>query len=286
VFGRPEWRGTLDYLFVDEAGQVSLANLVAMARSARNLVLLGDQMQLSQPTQGTHPGESGLSLLDYYLQGKPTIPDDLGLFLGETRRLHPALCEFISDAVYEGRLRAIPETAARTIVVPDGAALVRRAAGLVFLPVEHDGNAQASDEEVEAIRRVVAAVAGRAFTDPERPRKLAIEDLLFVAPYNMQVRRLRAALADGARVGSVDKFQGQEAPVVVLSMCASPGEFGPRGSAFLLDIHRVNVAISRAQSLAIVVGDPRLAHAPAGSIDEMRRLNLLCRLVAQGTFES
>ena len=283
AFSRPEWRDTFDYLFVDEAGQVSLASLVGVAASAKNLVLLGDQMQLSQPTQGTHPGESGLSLLDYYLQGKPTIPDDLGIFLARTWRLHPALCDFISDAVYEGRLKPEPGTAARTVKLPpSGAALVTREAGILFVPVEHDGNAQASDEEVDAIRRVVTEISGRKFTDPKSPRPVSLDDLLFVAPYNMQVRRLRAALGDAASVGSVDKFQGQERPVVVLSMCASPGEFGPRGSEFLLDIHRLNVAISRAQSLAVVVGDPRLARAAAASIEEMRRLNLLCRLVAQG----
>jgi uncharacterized protein len=283
LFSRPEWRDSLDYLFVDEAGQVSLANLVGVAASARNLVLLGDQMQLSQPTQGTHPGESGLSLLDYYLQGKPTIPDDLGLFLSRTWRMHPDLCALISDAVYEGRLQAEAGTEKRTVEVPtNGGGLVPKSAGIVFVPVEHDGNAQASDEEVETIRRVVVELSGRAFTDPKNPHAIALDDLLFVAPYNMQVRRLRDALGDRARVGSVDKFQGQEAPVVVLSMCASPGEFGPRGSAFLLDIHRLNVAISRAQSLAVVVGDPRLARAKAGSIEEMRRLNLLCRLVAEG----
>lgn len=282
-FSRPEWTDALDVLFVDEAGQVSLANLVGVAASTKNLVLLGDQMQLSQPTQGTHPGESGLSLLDYYLQGKATIPEDLGIFLSQTWRLHPALCGLISDAVYEGRLAPEAGTVARVVKLPpSGAALVVRDAGIVFVEVAHEGNSQASDEEVEAIQRVVAEVSGRAFTDPKKPRDVGWEDLLFVAPYNMQVRRLRAALGERARVGSVDKFQGQEAPVVVLSMCASPGEFGPRGSAFLLDIHRLNVAISRAQSLAVVVGDPRLAHSPAGSIDEMRRLNLLCRIASAG----
>lgn len=283
VFSRPEWNETLDYLFVDEAGQVSLANLVGVAASAQNLVLLGDQMQLSQPTQGTHPGESGPSLLDYYLQGEATIPDDLGLFLATTWRLHPALCEFISDAVYEGRLRPEAGTAARTVVLPKGGGgLVGKDAGIVFVATEHDGNAQASDEEVEAVGRVVAELEGRTFTDPKNRHAIALDDLLFVAPYNMQVRRLRAALGARARVGSVDKFQGQQAPVVVLSMCASPGEFGSRGSAFLLDIHRLNVAISRAQSLAVVVADPRLARALPGSIDEMRRLNLFCRLQAVG----
>jgi uncharacterized protein len=171
---------------------------------------------------------------------------------------------------------------------PAAGNLIRRAAGLVFVPVEHDGNTQSSDEEIAAILRIVHELTRRAFTDPDAPHPITLDDLLFVAPYNKQVRRLRAALADAipahtARVGSVDKFQGQEAPIVLLSMCASPGEFGPRGSAFLLDLHRLNVAVSRAQSLAIIIADPRLARAPASSVEEMRRLNLFCRLVREGT---
>src|SRR5207247_4714624 len=140
----------------------------------------------------------------------------------------------------------------------------------------HEGNTQGSDEEVAVIRKLVDELLGREVTNQQGQvaGRLQLEDILFVAPYNMQVRKLSRALGPRARVGSVDKFQGQEAPVVILSMCASPGEFGPRGSAFLLDMHRLNVAISRAKSLAIVVGDPRLAQVLAGSIEEMRRLNL------------
>jgi uncharacterized protein len=279
-FARPGMAGALDYLFVDEAGQVSVANLVGAARSARNLVLLGDQMQLGQPIQGVHPGESGLSVLEYYLAGQATIPSALGLFLGTSRRMHPAVCQFISDAVYEGRLGAEPGNERRIIRRPPGSAgLIRRDAGLQFIAVEHEGNSQASDEEIATIRRLVQELAGCEHTgrdgrslgrlDPSR-------DILIVAPYNLQVSKLIAALPDQMKIGTVDKFQGQEAPVVIVSMCTSAGEEGGRGLKFVLDQNRLNVAISRAQSLALVVGDPRLVEAGANSVDDMRRLNLYC----------
>lgn len=272
--------GQLDYLFVDEAGQVSVANLVAVAPSARNLILLGDQMQLGQPIQGSHPGESGLSVLDYYLGKHATIPDELGLFLDTSWRMHPEVCRFISAAVYENRLVSEPGTANRVIRNPHGkACLVSRDAGLLFIPVEHVGNVQGSDEEVAMIGRIVAELVQCEHTDKQgrgQGRLDVTRDILFVAPYNLQVRKLRKALPAGARVGSVDKFQGQQAPVVIVSMCASPGEFGSRGLQFVLDQNRLNVAISRAQSLAIIVGDPRLVETACTSIPDMKRLNLYC----------
>ncbi|HOW74211.1 MAG TPA: TM0106 family RecB-like putative nuclease [Phycisphaerae bacterium] len=282
-FSRPEMAERLDYLFVDEAGQVSVANLVAMSRSAKNLVLLGDQMQLGQPTKGSHPGESGLSALAYLLQDHATIPDELGIFLAKTWRLHPDICEFISGAVYEGRLKPEQHTAERVVLLGDSAMQVPRASGLVFHPVQHDGNSQASDEEVEVIVSAAQELLGREWMhDSGEPRKLSLDDILFIAPYNMQVRRLREALPPGSRVGSIDKFQGQEAPVVIVSMCTSPGESGPRGLKFLLDRNRLNVAISRAKCLAVVVGDPRLAQTPCGTVEELVQLNLYCRILEAG----
>lgn len=280
LFSRPEWQGELDYLFVDEAGQISLANLVGMARSTRNIVLLGDQMQLGQPSKGSHPGESGLSVLDYLLGDRATIADDMGIFLPRSWRMHPEVCSFISDAVYEGRLQPEAHTAKRRILLPESDALAPAEAGVLFVPVEHEGNAQASDEEVAVIAELVAELLTRQHTNinGKKVGKLQIEDLLIVAPYNMQVRKLRRTLPAGARVASVDKFQGQEAPVVIVSMCASPGEFGPRGLEFLLNKNRINVAVSRAQSLAIVVGDPRLALTPSSSTEDMKRVSLFSRI--------
>ncbi len=281
----PGLRGSLDYLFVDEAGQVSVANLIGMAAATDNIVLCGDQMQLGQPVQGAHPGESGLSILEYLLQGKATIPPDMGVFLGTTWRLHPEICGFLSDAVYDGRLHAAPHTAKRRVCVPKSATrIITQEAGLIFVPVIHAGNTQGSDEEVQTICTIVAELLGRDLTDTsgQRVRQLALSDILCVAPYNMQVRKLQAALGPKARVGSVDKFQGQEAPVVILSMCASQGDTSPRGIDFLFHKNRLNVALSRAQSLAVVVASPALARTRCQSLAQMEQVNLFCRVMEEG----
>jgi hypothetical protein len=275
LFAREEWAGALDHLFIDEAGQVCLANTAAVASAAGNLVILGDQMQLEQPVQGAHPGESGRSALDYYLEGHATVPPELGLFLGVTHRLHPEICQFISDLVYEGRLQPALGNASRKIFVGRTAL-----AGIRFMPVEHEGNCQACNEEVAAVVALARQLLGAAKFGPDgRPAgTIGLEDILLIAPYNAQVRRLRAALPN-ARVGSIDRFQGQQADVVILSMCSSFGEYGSRGLDFILDKNRMNVALSRALSLAVVIGDPRIATSPGESVDAMRRINLYCRLV-------
>jgi predicted RecB family nuclease len=291
LFSRPEWKGTLDFLYIDEAGQVPLANAMAMTRSANNLVLLGDQMQLEQPVQGAHPGDAGLSALQYALKDteksendapvfQAVIPAELGLFLGESRRMHPNVCRFISESIYESRLDSIPECANQKIEIPaSGSALVTIESGIVFSGIEHDGDIQQSDEEVVRVRSIYNELLGRAYTNKDgKTKPLELSDLLFIAPYNAQVRALKAALPKGARVGSVDKFQGQEAAVCVLSLCSSFGEYGSRGLRFILDRSRINVAISRAKCLAVVVGDPRIACTSAGSINEMMLLNLYCKL--------
>jgi predicted RecB family nuclease len=291
LFTRPEWKDALDFLFIDEAGQVPLANAVAMARCAENLVLLGDQMQLEQPVQGSHPGDAGLSALQYALKdtaaSKPDAPvfhavvsPNYGLFLGESRRMHPAVCRFISESIYEGRLGSHPDCARQKVGVKAGAkGLITKEAGVVFSGVEHDGNIQRSDEEVDRVLAIYQDLCGRPYTASDgSTRPLALNDFLLIAPYNAQVRALQTALPAAARVGSVDKFQGQEAPVCILSLCSSYGEYGSRGLAFILNQNRINVAISRAQCLAVVVADPRIATAPAGSIGEMILINLFCKL--------
>jgi predicted RecB family nuclease len=283
LFSRDEMVEKLDYLFIDEAGQVSVANLVAMSRATANIVMIGDQMQLEQPTQGAHPGQSGLSLLQYYLQDLNTIPEELGVFLGTSWRMHPEICRFISDAFYEGRLTAEARNQNRRIAVPpDGAISVSKEAGVFFVPVEHEGNSQESEEEAVVINCLTRELLGRHYTDGSGKvtGTIGIEDILFVSPYNAQVRRLTELLPEGARIGSVDKFQGQEARIVIVSMCASEGEAGPRGLDFLLHPNRINVALSRAQCLTIVVGDPRVAQTPCGSAELMRRLDLFCRIRA------
>jgi predicted RecB family nuclease len=284
LFSKEDAVGMVDYLFVDEAGQVSVANLVGMAPSAQNLVLVGDQMQLAQPLQGTHPGESGKSVLDYLLQDQQVIADDFGIFLGTSWRMHPDVCRFISGAIYEDRLHAEPVTKQRVLELPaDLKASILKTSGIVYVPVMHEGNSQDSPEEATAIVQLVQNLQRCSLRNGDRVRPITLEDILVVAPYNMQVRRLKSALPPGSRIGSVDKFQGQEAPIVIVSMCSSSSDASPRGLEFIFSKNRLNVAISRAQTLAIVVGTPALAHTHCRHVEQMELVNLFCRILEVGS---
>jgi uncharacterized protein len=280
LFSREELQGRFDYVFIDEAGQVSLANAVAVGLATRNLVLVGDQMQLAQVTQGHHPGETGLSCLEYLLHGESTVPADLGVFLARSRRMHPDVCRFVSDAVYQGRLGSIPATRRHRVLRGADTTLVPAETGILWVPVEHDGCTQSSDEECERIAAMVEELLRRRVVDRQGvERPMTTDDILVVAPFNLQVRCLRGRLGHAIRIGSVDKFQGQEAPVVIASLCASTLDEAPRGASFLLSPNRLNVAVSRAEALAIVVGCPDLMDVRCRSLEEMRLVNLLCHLV-------
>jgi uncharacterized protein len=278
LFARPELDARLDYLFVDEAGQVSLANIVAMGVSARNIVLIGDQMQLSQPIQGDHPGDSGKSALEYLLADAATVPVDRGIFLPVTRRMHPRVCAFISEAVYHGRLRSDDDAAVQQLLIDhnrDPEALVE--AGVRFVEVAHQGCAQRSAEEADRLRRTYDALLGQRWRDRRRQeRVIGVNDILVVSPYNMQVNLLQSVLPAGSRVGTVDKFQGQEAVVVLISMTTSSGEDLPRQIEFLYSRNRLNVAISRARCLAVVFASPRLLEISCSTVDQMKLVNTLC----------
>ncbi len=281
-FSAPDLEGVFSHLFVDEAGQLSIANLVGMARAAANIVLIGDQMQLNQPIQGVHPGECGLSCLEYLLEGRDTIPVDFGIFLGVTRRMHPNVCSFISGICYEDRLHSFPAAANRH-VIPSSAKLVSSQSGLLFVPVEHEGNSQGSDEEIAQVADLIDDLLnGASYQDGSAVRKLTPDDILIVAPYNMQVRKLQSRFPN-IRSGTVDKFQGQEAPIVIYSMCASSADECPRGIDFLFSRNRTNVAISRAKSLAIVVASTSLVRTECSSIGRMRLTNIFCRMILEGT---
>jgi hypothetical protein len=277
---------TVDVLFVDEAGQMSLANTLAVSGAANSLVLLGDPQQLEQPQRGTHPDGVGVSALEHVLGGAATMPTHRGLFLPTTWRLHPALCAFTSEVFYEGKLEPKPGLEHQRLTgtgVFDGA-------GLWWVAVEHDGNQNASIEEVDAVARIVnvllghdsCAEVGQGFSPAWRDedcnsRPLLPADLLVVAPYNAQVNRLAERLtARGVRVGTVDKFQGQEAPVVIYSMATSRPEDAPRGMEFLYSLNRLNVATSRARCAAIVVASPRLLEPACRTPRQMQRANALC----------
>ena len=273
-----------DYLFIDEAGQVSVANLVGMSRIAKNIILMGDQMQLGQPSQGSHPDESGQSILDYLLQDKSTIPPDMGIFLPKTYRMHPDLCKVVSNQVYDNRLIAAEVTNKHIIDIPP--AIIPRKHGIHFIPVFHEGNTQGSEEEVEIIKDLSEKLINIPYwseNSQHETRKIQWSDMLFVAPYNYQVNLLRNALHSDARIGSVDKFQGQEAPIVIVSMCASNASESPRGIEFLFSKNRLNVAISRAQSLAIVVGSPNLVTTPVNNLKQMELVNFYAEIVKSGS---
>ena len=282
-FAHKDLENAFDYLFIDEAGQVSVANLIAMSRSTKNIVLMGDQMQLGQPSQGSHPEDSGLSLLDYLLHATPTIPDTMGVFLGTTYRMHSAVNRFISDAIYEGKLESAPDNDRQRIRIPDDyQGVLNKEAGIITVPVFHEGNTQASDEELEQIVLLANQLIGRVFTANDGiERSIEWSDILFVAPYNHQVNKLKQALGEQAKVGSVDKFQGQEAPIVFLSMCASNANESARGMDFLFDKNRINVAVSRALCLAIVVYSPTLLDTAVNSPKQMEMVNLFCQLTGK-----
>src|SRR4051794_29897417 len=277
LFAREELRATRDVLFVDEAGQVSLGNLVAMAASARSVVLVGDQMQLAQPIQGAHPRDSGRSGLEHLLEGRPVVPAERGIFLSQTWRMHPDLCSFVSAAVYDGLLRSEAGCATQRLVLGPGAHPALKPAGLAFVLVAHRGCRQKSREEAARTLEILTSLLSQRVVDRGgRERAMGLDDLLVVAPYNMQVTLLRSLLPEGARVGTVDKFQGQEAEAVIVSMATSGGDDMPRDAAFLLSRNRFNVAISRARCLAVLVASPGLLDIVARSVEEMRLANLFC----------
>jgi len=275
LLARSELDQTLDYVFVDEAGQVSLADALAVGTAGRTLVLLGDPLQLAQVTQGIHPDGSGVSVLEHLLGDAQTIPEDRGLFLEHTYRMHPDVCRFVSDAFYESRLESAPGCEKQATAL---------GTGLRFLPVEHVANRRSAPEEADAILAELRRLLGAEWTDAKgRKRPLLLQDVLVVAPYNDQVACIAETLPEGARVGTVDKFQGQEAAVVFFSMATSSGEDVPRNLEFLFSRNRLNVAVSRARCLAYVVASPRLLEVGCRSIEQMRMANALCLFVEKAS---
>ena len=268
--------GMLDYLFVDEAGQMSLAMALAAGRSAKNIVLLGDPQQLEQPQQGTHPEGSDVSALTHVLAGAETMPNDKGLFLKNTWRLHPAICQFTSEQYYDGRLKSEPGLERQEV----SSRSAFRGNGLRFIPIRHEGNQNRSDQEVAAIAGIIRTLTDgkHAWINSAGVRsRITLGDILVIAPYNAQVSALSSALPDAARVGTVDKFQGQEAPIVIYSMTSSSAEDAPRGMSFLFSRNRMNVATSRARCLVLLVGSPQIFEPACSTPHQMRLANGFCR---------
>ncbi len=275
----------LDYLFIDEAGQMSLAIALAAGRAAKNIVLLGDPQQLEQPQQGTHPEGAEIAALNHLLNGRQTIPKDRGLFIDQTWRLNPAICEFTSEQFYEGRLSSRSGLECQVIKgSPDFPEC-----GLSYVPVQHEGNQNQSVEEVEAIVAIFAQLLDGNHTwinHKSEQHALTLEDILIVAPYNAQVATLQNRLPPGARVGTVDKFQGQEAAIVIYSMTSSSAEDAPRGMSFLYSPNRLNVATSRARCLVILVGCSKLFQPECATPEQMQLANAFCRYLELATITS
>ena len=281
LWAREDMIESVDVLFIDEAGQMSLADALAASLSAMNLVLLGDPQQLDQPLQGVHPPGAERSALAHVLYGERVMPDHLGLFLDGSWRLHPEISAYTSEVFYEGRLHSHP---GRERLDLEGAPPLS-GTGIRFVPVLHSGQSSESPEEAEQLATLVRFLfdADPAYTDAEgSTHSLGGSDVLVITPYNAQVRAIRVALPD-FRVGTVDKFQGQEAPIAIYSMATSSGAEAPRGMEFLYSLNRLNVATSRAQCLAVVVASPALVGVRCRTPRQMRLANALARLVEVAT---
>jgi uncharacterized protein len=276
LWSRPEMANSVDVLFVDEAGQMSLANVLAASQSTASIVLLGDPQQLDQPQRGVHPPGAESSALSHLLNGRPTIGAEQGLFLAESWRLHPDICRFTSEVFYEARLKPRPENANQRINTKRSL----NGTGLRFAPVTHFGNQSESLEEVERVGQIVEALLRGDSTWTNKDGQVALlllQNILIVAPYNAQVSALARRLPAGARIGTVDKFQGQEAPVVIYSMATSTPEDAPRGMEFLYSANRLNVATSRAQCLTILVANPDLFNVQCKTPRQIELANAFCR---------
>lgn len=283
TWAAPEMAQQLDYLFIDEAGQMSLAMALTAARAARNVILLGDPQQLEQPQRAAHPEGSDVAALAHLIGEHQTIRAEQGLFLDTTYRMHPKICDFTSSQYYDGRLKAQPSLSRQIITGPS-----LNRSQLIYRAVDHYGNQSRSEEEAKAIQSMIKTLLAQPhqWTDSEG-NKTPIQpcDILVIAPYNAQVALLKQLLPEDIRVGTVDKFQGQQAPVVFYSMTSSSVEDAPRGMSFLFSPNRFNVATSRAKCTVVVVGSTALINADCSTPEQIQWVNGLCRFVemAQST---
>jgi len=290
LFSNAAMRKSVDTLIIDEAGQLSLADSLAVSLAARNTVLVGDPQQLKQPTRASHPGTSGLSGLEHINQGHDVVPPEYGILLRITRRMHPDIAKFISEQVYESKLEADPPCANQSI---SGGGAVS-GSGLFWLPVEHEGCSVRSLPEVKSVVKIYESVLGKQFTDKHgNTRAIEPRDIFVIAPYNAQVQELRRQLLGSSiaasfgatedllrqRVGTVDKAQGSEAPIVLVSYTSSSANDIPRNFEFLYSKNRFNVAVSRAQAITVVIASPELLNVQCKTIEQVRLANMLCRYV-------
>lgn len=284
LFARAGLLDRFDVLVIDEAGQLSLANVLAVSGAASSLVMLGDPQQLAQPVKGQHPPGAEASAMEHLLDGAATVPPDRGLLLDTTWRMHDDVAGFVSRMSYDGRL--LVEHGCSQQRVESASAL--GGTGLRLSLVPHVDNAAASTEEAVEVARLCREVLADGIwhdrTGGVRP--LEASDVMVLTPFNAQIHRIRTCLgtlADegGVRVGTVDKFQGQEAVVVIYSLASSSAQDAPRGVEFLFNVNRFNVAISRARAVVCVICSPLLLSAPVRKPEQLRMVNALCQFAAE-----
>jgi uncharacterized protein len=279
MWARPQFLEAVDYLFVDEAGQLSLIDTIAISQAGKNLILLGDPQQLKQPIQGTHPEGTDVSALEHVLQTNKTISEEQGVFLNKTWRLHSSINSYISKLFYDHKLdieegndlqRLVGETA---FTKP----------GIYFEEVQHSGNQNSSPEEVNTVKSIIDTLLSKnlSWIDREGNKHLLTEgDIKVISPYNAQVNALKSVLP-GIDIGTVDKFQGQEAPVIIMSLATSTPEDAPRGMEFLYSLNRLNVAVSRAKAVFIMVANSSLFQPNCKSPKQMKLANAFCGLIEE-----
>ncbi|MBL7697384.1 MAG: TM0106 family RecB-like putative nuclease [Chitinophagaceae bacterium] len=277
MWAREQFREAVDVLFVDEAGQLSLIDTIAVSHAGKNLVLLGDPQQLQQPQKGDHPEGTEVSSLAHILDGEDTISEEKGVFLDETWRMHPAICNYVSEMFYSGRLHARSANNNQQLL---GDTFFRKP-GIHVIEVSHQGNSNQSPEEVKVIQHTVKELLSKNveyITSKNETHKLTSESIKIISPYNAQVNAISLALPN-IKVGTVDKFQGQEAEVIIFSMATSSPADAPRGMDFLYSLNRLNVAVSRAKAVFILIANPALFEPDCHSPHQMKLANALCRLL-------
>jgi superfamily I DNA and/or RNA helicase len=274
-------KNAVDFLFIDEAGQFALIDTVVVSHAAKNIILLGDHQQLKQPIKGVHPEGTEVSVLEHLLEGKKTIPEEKGIFLEETWRMHPDICSFDSDMFYESRLHSVDGLENQKV---EGNTIYK-GSGLFYKSVIHEGNTNLSIEEIDAIEKIIQELTkGDVFWFDEKNNKHLLQhtDIKIITPYNSNVFELQKRMPN-VEIGTVDKFQGQEAPVIIYSLASSTPEDAPRGMDFLYSPNRFNVAVSRAKVIFIMVGNPRLFEPDCKSPEQIKLANPFCRFMELAT---
>ncbi|AXP82758.1 hypothetical protein CJ739_3697 [Mariniflexile rhizosphaerae] len=270
-------KNNVDYLIIDEAGQFALIDTLVVSQASKNIVFLGDHQQLKQPMKGVHPDGTDVSALEHLLEGKKTISEEKGVFLEKTYRMHPSICFFDSEMFYESRLQSVDGLENQRV---EGNT-VFQGSGLFYKAVTHEGNTNFSLEEIEDIEKITTELTkGDVFwyDDKNVKRVLQDTDIKIITPYNSSVFELQKRIPT-IEIGTVDKFQGQEAAVIIYSLASSSPEDAPRGMDFLYSPNRFNVAVSRAKAIFIMVGSPNIFEPDCKSPEQIKLANPFCRFI-------